>query len=432
MIQNILSGTAAVLLLMAIAMPAQGQAESADEGPQIGSASVTTRTLGSQPVTAQPVTAQPVTNPSATRLPSIGTKDIVKDAVKIGTQQSSADQPSSDLTSSAPAAKAGVTQTAIAKVHSHSVAGRRAATLYVRNIPILTFTSAPFSKSKLSKPVAAAAERIKLGQQPTLSPSAPNVSAKSLSRIGAPSETTFEEFKLPSSPALQQLSARGLPNPSLPDQADQSDPVWRASEIAAKLNELSRGGIDASQVTVSLDEAGHGLAGDRYTIKVGDAPLAVVDADTFLPDSTQERSQDVLQATNRLRRVLGGAAPLNRVSYPLGRGGDDSAYGSVSGSMSGLASWYGPGFNGNMSASGEIFNQYDLTAAHRTLPFGTRVRVTNLDNGTTVVVRITDRGPYAGNRILDLSMGAAQVLGLVNSGVAMIRLDILDGQTAQR
>jgi rare lipoprotein A (peptidoglycan hydrolase) len=93
---------------------------------------------------------------------------------------------------------------------------------------------------------------------------------------------------------------------------------------------------------------------------------------------------------------------------------------------SGLATWYGPGVNGNYTASGEIFNMYDYTAAHKYLPFGTRVRVTNLNNGQSVIVRITDRGPFAPGRVIDLSLQAAGDIGLVSAGVAPVTLEILD------
>jgi rare lipoprotein A len=91
----------------------------------------------------------------------------------------------------------------------------------------------------------------------------------------------------------------------------------------------------------------------------------------------------------------------------------------------GQASWYGPGFYGNRTASGEVFRPGTQTAAHRTLPFGTKVRVTNLWNGRSTVVRINDRGPFHGNRVIDLAHGAAQTLGLTASGVAQVRLDVL-------
>lgn len=92
----------------------------------------------------------------------------------------------------------------------------------------------------------------------------------------------------------------------------------------------------------------------------------------------------------------------------------------------GQASWYGPGFFGNRTASGEVLRPGTLTAAHRYLPFGTKVRVTNLYNGRTAVVRINDRGPFTGGRIIDLAHGAAQILGVTASGVADVRLEVID------
>ena len=88
----------------------------------------------------------------------------------------------------------------------------------------------------------------------------------------------------------------------------------------------------------------------------------------------------------------------------------------------GLASWYGERFQGKRTASGEPFNMQELTAAHRTLPFGTRVRVRNLDNGREVVVRINDRGPFNGRRVIDLSRAAATALGMVKSGVVKVQV----------
>ena len=81
---------------------------------------------------------------------------------------------------------------------------------------------------------------------------------------------------------------------------------------------------------------------------------------------------------------------------------------SAAGVQVGVASWYGPGFHGRRTANGEIYDQYELTAAHRTLPLGTRAMVTNLDNGRSVEVRINDRGPFVDGRVIDLSYGAAR------------------------
>jgi len=92
----------------------------------------------------------------------------------------------------------------------------------------------------------------------------------------------------------------------------------------------------------------------------------------------------------------------------------------------GKASWYGRVFQHHRTASGEPYDMNDLTAAHRTLPLGSWVKVTNLTNDRSVMVRINDRGPVKKNRIIDLSYGAAKVLGLGSSGISSVRLDIVD------
>lgn len=91
--------------------------------------------------------------------------------------------------------------------------------------------------------------------------------------------------------------------------------------------------------------------------------------------------------------------------------------------QTGTASWYGKSHHGRTTANGEKFDMEAMTAAHRTLPFGTRVRVTNLENKRSVVVRINDRGPYVRNRIIDLSARAARELGIAEDGLARVRLE---------
>ena len=93
--------------------------------------------------------------------------------------------------------------------------------------------------------------------------------------------------------------------------------------------------------------------------------------------------------------------------------------------ITGEASWYGPGFYGNYTANGEVYRPGTMTAAHRTLPFGTKVRVTNLWNGRTAVIRINDRGPFIDHRVIDLGHGAASDLGLTASGIAQVKLEVL-------
>jgi len=96
----------------------------------------------------------------------------------------------------------------------------------------------------------------------------------------------------------------------------------------------------------------------------------------------------------------------------------------------GVASWYGPGFHGKRTASGERFDQNDFTAAHRKLPLGSEVKVTNLENGRSIVVEINDRGPYAKGRVIDLSKAAARRLGIVEDGVGKVRIEATRQQLA--
>ena len=119
--------------------------------------------------------------------------------------------------------------------------------------------------------------------------------------------------------------------------------------------------------------------------------------------------------------VAGCSLPQSKVSVPVS---PESRL-----SQTGIASWYGPGFHGKATASGDIYNQADLTAAHQTLPLGTRVMVTNLENGSSTQVIVNDRGPFAKGRIIDLSYAAAQSIDMVGPGTALVRVDVIDSPT---
>jgi rare lipoprotein A len=109
-------------------------------------------------------------------------------------------------------------------------------------------------------------------------------------------------------------------------------------------------------------------------------------------------------------------APEPTGTYVAGEAGEEG----------GLASWYGAFHHGLPTASGELFDMTEMTAAHRTLPLGTRLRVTNLENGRMVRVRVNDRGPYVAGRVLDLSHGAAQRLDMVERGVVPVRFHVVE------
>ncbi len=107
------------------------------------------------------------------------------------------------------------------------------------------------------------------------------------------------------------------------------------------------------------------------------------------------------------------------------QGRDNRARPVARGAQSGVATWYGPGFHGRRTASGERFNAGAMTAAHRTLPFGTRVEVVNEATGRSVIVRINDRGPFGRGAVIDLSRASAAAIGI--TGSARVRLVTLDG-----
>ena len=92
----------------------------------------------------------------------------------------------------------------------------------------------------------------------------------------------------------------------------------------------------------------------------------------------------------------------------------------------GISSYYGPNFHGKLTANGEIFDMYGVTAAHKEFPFNTVVRVTNENNEKSLLIRINDRGPYVGNRILDCSFGAAKKLGFVSEGTAHVKIEVIE------
>lgn len=296
----------------------------------------------------------------------------------------------------------------IAKIQSHEVAGRQAVTLYLRDIPVLTFFGSPQVESS-------------------------GVKQGSFSQNGN-----------------QQVENAEI------------NPMARATAVAAKLNQLNRENLDARNITVGYSIANK-VSGtneqtiqtvsvgttsnnktttsskttfDRYIIKVNDEKLVEISSNTRLPDTTNNLAEDALQATNRIRRLMGNAPPLTSIPgkpTPQSQPGEIAfirTEPTIKAILRGIASWYGPGFHGNRTANGERYNQNALTAAHRTLPFGTLVRVTNLRNGLSVTVRINDRGPFTRGRIIDLSAASARIIGLTSSGVAQVKVEVL-GQPQQ-
>ncbi|HEY9644660.1 MAG TPA: septal ring lytic transglycosylase RlpA family protein [Coleofasciculaceae cyanobacterium] len=312
----------------------------------------------------------------------------------------------------------------IAIIHPHELAGRQAATVYVHNIPVVTFLASSVASTSSSRtPSSDGSSGNATAENFNPSKSSPSNSDIKVASIQDNSLGNLANSRQAFHPIRQQAT-ESKSQDTATQPADPNDPVWRATEAAARLNQLHRDSVDASTITVSWDEQHQG-----YVIKAGEDELVEMDANAILPNTTENPSEDALQATNLIRRQLGNAPPLQSIAGDR-RSQATVSLGPVQFSITGMASWYGPGFDGNYSASGEVFNQNALTAAHRNLPFGTQVRVTNMDNGMSVVVRINDRGPYADDRIIDLSRGAASAIGLVQSGVAPVNLEVLGAATS--
>lgn len=254
----------------------------------------------------------------------------------------------------------------IATIYPHRLDGRLAVTLRVRDIPVLTF----LEDTKLSKNTQ---ENLSVNQEMT------------------------------------------------EDSLSETEAVKRAKIVASRLNQLDQEQFDANQITVIWN-----AQTKTYEIKIQEEVLVSLDKTTILPDTTKKKDLDALQATNRLRRLMGDAPPLTRIEGIGKNNPPQTQTATVSSYKRGIASWYGPGFHGRRTANGERYNQHGLTAAHRYLPFGTKVRVTNLNNNRSVTVRINDRGPFVRGRIIDLSAGAANVIGLFGSGTAPVSIQILD------
>ncbi|MDJ0707590.1 MAG: septal ring lytic transglycosylase RlpA family protein [Leptolyngbyaceae cyanobacterium MO_188.B28] len=278
----------------------------------------------------------------------------------------------------------------IVRVYPHPLDDRQAATLYVRDIPVLTFLGAELATLQGTSMTA-------------FSP------PESIAASTAPAP------KINHDEAAKVISEDGF----------ASNPILRATAIASRINQLNRQGLDAETISAHWDSDQA-----QFVIRVEENDLVAIDDHIILPDTTEDTAEDTLQAVNRLRRLLGTAPPLQRIEGMPEVNRQLTKASNARALASGIASWYGPGFHGNISASGEVFNQNALTAAHRTLPFGTQVRVTNLSNNRQVVVRINDRGPFIPGRIIDLSAGAAQAIGLANMGVGPVQLEVLD--TASR
>ncbi len=369
--QQLWSGVSATLLMTTLSLTTSAQAQQSTglEYSAQGSSSVTQ--VPQKPETATPAVKQSFPQP--------------EEAVKVGRIQSEIETATQQ------------TET-IAKIHAFELAGRQAVVLYVRNIPVLTFLSTPSPAIEQTQ--------------------AEDTSARSRKRASHNQHLQARAYN------AGTLEGGRQHNAAVDEVELETNPVWRATTVAARLNQMHRDNVDASNIVVRWNDEDK-----AFSIEVNGEEIAQVNNTTILPDTTRNLAQDALQATNRMRRLVGNAPPLQKIAdmpQPQKPPVREVAFGPIRMEIRGMASWYGPGFHGNRSASGEIYNQNALTAAHRNLPFGTNVLVTNLRNGRSVVVRINDRGPFVRGRVIDLSAAAARMLGMMQTGVAPVSVQVID------
>jgi rare lipoprotein A len=191
----------------------------------------------------------------------------------------------------------------------------------------------------------------------------------------------------------------------------------KADELASKIEELvDKDSLDPNKLMPAKEGKRAGICIDRTTLVKFDIPESERKSGPF---------EQSLKIVNSIRNAL-GAPSLPGAFFKLGemitgRKAEGSCF-------SGAASWYGGSFHGRRTSDGSRFDQDGLTAAHRSLPFGTKLLVMNRRTGNSCVVQVNDRGPFIGGRIIDLSRGAAKRLNMVSSGVALVDCLVLREQ----
>lgn len=190
------------------------------------------------------------------------------------------------------------------------------------------------------------------------------------------------------------------------------DSLEKTKQIAQILNKL------LYEQKLRADQILPGIRNNNYIARIGNEIIFTVDKKLAKASETNP-SALTMKWVNDLRYAFGGYPVNYQVSRGISRYSGKSIYG--------YASWYGGRFQGRFTSSGETYNMFDFTAAHRTIPLGTPVLVTNLNNGRSVLVKINDRGPFSDprKRIIDLSRGAFRAIAPLNSGVVRIKLDIM-------
>lgn len=322
-----------------------------------------------------------------------------------------------------------ISKEVIAKFQIYKFEGRQATNLFVHNIPVVTFLGSELTDSNGKKMVVTIRQEWENFQD-----FAREKSLKVVADEINNSPVYFGNHIPPNSKA----------------------PVIRASILASSLNQLNQRNIDVNKITVNSKDTrkssmfrkhANGIL-ESYVARMNDIELVDINKDSRSPDTIKNLGQDLIYVANHLPRLMSSMSSLKGIDSSqvvkeitlneservliVHHTGTEKNLGKayrfreqVNDIFKGIASFYGYDGSGNKTASGEKFNPEAMTAAHRTLPFGTRVRVTNPHNGRSVIVRINDRGPFIHGRVIDLSYGAARILGIIRRGITPVKVQIM-------
>lgn len=202
------------------------------------------------------------------------------------------------------------------------------------------------------------------------------------------------------------------------EEAGGFSPEQRAKILTSRLNKFISSNCDAKTILPGFENTFAVVRANKEILLTVDRKTA--ESKKVMPGAL------AIQVSNNIRTALNAPKIVRNNSMVASRGITPSFAGRTSLlTQEGFASWYGGHFHGRRAADGSRFNKHEHTAAHKTLPFGTLVRVTNKNNGKACIVKITDRGPFVSGRVIDLSKAAASTIGMLSSGVAPVQIEVI-------
>ncbi len=303
----------------------------------------------------------------------------------------------------------------ITQTHTYNLDGRQATTLYVRNIPLLTFIEEEGNADTVDRANTVAS---KINQLISDKVDANQISVswkKGSHTIKVNNEDLVEINRYTRLPdTTQNLAQDALQATNrLRRLAGNAQPLKQISNLVASETIAPQQSVKKQEETVKNQVPAKKT--EQTAVKTQETVKKTQQAQVKPQEAIKKAQQEIVKPQESVKKQQAQKVQQKKRSQ-------ENA--NVRSTSRGIASYYGSE-SGSRTATGERFNPSQLTAAHRTLPFGTRVRVTNTRNGNSVIVRINDRGPFVGGRVIDVSTAAAQQLGMIGSGVASVKLEVL-------